>query len=62
MKENIQMRLNWKTVAQYPSAQIGLISNMITQRNKTKLSVELFFQVLFVKSKINGAGVTPVFV
>lgn len=47
-------------IAQHPSAQSGLISNVRTQGDKSSLSTELFFQVMFVNSKIKGAGETPV--
>lgn len=56
MKGHVQMRLNWKSLDQYPSAQSVLISNTRMQGNKSSLSVTYFFQMMLVKSKIKDAG------
>lgn len=55
------MRLNWKILDQYPSAQCVLISNMRMQGNKSSLSVAHFFQMMLVKSKIKDAGAISFF-
>lgn len=55
------MRLNWKTLDQYPSTQSVLISNMRIQENKSSLFVANFFQIMLVKSKSKDAEATSFF-